>query len=198
MEVRIRYRDNRLDVFDTDAFTEPEPFGDANMLTDFELRFDRLGDTGLWLVAHSYDASPAYRDQTAEGDTPVARRKRGWRFLLAETGEVDRIESVAVGSEVALQRMSGELVDMVRLDETAAAWLPGADGMCAAEKAVGLFEVLMRATGGERTPEEVARMCGCSLALLMELQAALGTEGDGDEEQEDEDWMEGLGDEVSG
>ena len=197
MEVRIRYLDNRLDVFDTDAFTTPEPFGDANMLTDFELRFDRLGEAGLWLVAHSYDASPAYRDQTAEGETPVARRKRGWRFLLAETGEVDRIESVAVGSEVALQRMSGELVDMLRLDEAAAVWLPGADGMCAAEKAVGLFEVLTRATGGEKTPEEVARMCGCTLPLVTELQAVVGTENNEEEEQE-EQWMEGLDDEVSG
>lgn len=195
MEVRIRYRDNRLDVFDTDAFTKPEPFGDANMLTDFELRFDRLGETGLWLVAHSYDASPAYRDQTAEGETPVARRKRGWRFLLAETGEVDRIESVAVGSEVALQRMSGELVDMLRLDETAAAWLPGADGMCAAEKAVGLFEVLTRATGGEKTPEEVARMCGCTLPLVAELQTVVGA-ADDDDGEVDEQWLEGLDDEV--
>lgn len=196
MEVRVRYRDNRLDVFDTSAFTKAEPFGNANMLTDFEIRFDRLGVTGLWLVAHSYDASPAYRDAAAAEETPVAHRKRGWRFLLAEADEVEKVESVTVGSDLALLRVSGELVDMLRLDETAAAWLSGSDGMSAAEKLTGLFDVLTRATGGELTPEEVARRCGCSLPLMVELQAMLGAAGD-DEGQEDEDWMEGLDDEVS-
>ena len=36
MEIRIRYRNNRVDGFDTDTFTKSEPFGNANMLTDFE------------------------------------------------------------------------------------------------------------------------------------------------------------------
>ncbi len=57
MEIRIRYRNNRVDVFDADTFTKSEPFGNANMLTDFEVLFDQLGKTGIWLAAHSYDAS---------------------------------------------------------------------------------------------------------------------------------------------
>jgi hypothetical protein len=56
MDIRIRYRSNRIDVFDTDTFTKSEPFGNVNMLTDFEILFDQLGDTGIWLAAHSYDA----------------------------------------------------------------------------------------------------------------------------------------------
>ena len=42
MEIRIRYRSNRVDVFDTDTFTKSEPFSNANMLTDFEILFDQL------------------------------------------------------------------------------------------------------------------------------------------------------------
>ena len=56
MIVRITYDDQRLDVFDTSTFTAALPLGKANMLTNFEVRFDRLGEGGLWLAAHSYQA----------------------------------------------------------------------------------------------------------------------------------------------
>ena len=91
MDIRIRYRSNRIDVFDTDTFTKSEPFGNVNMLTDFEILFDQLGDTGIWLAAHSYDASQSYRGEAKDDSIPVAHRKKGWRFLLAESGEIDEI-----------------------------------------------------------------------------------------------------------
>lgn len=56
MIVKITYDDQRLDVFDTSTFTAALPLGKANMLTNFEVRFDRLGEGGLWLAAHSYQA----------------------------------------------------------------------------------------------------------------------------------------------
>lgn len=196
MKVQVRYRSNRVDVFDTDVFTKAEPFGNANMLTDFELRFDLLGETGIWLGAHSYDASPAYRDDEAAGEVPVARRKRGWRFLLADAGEVADVESVRIGGEVALQRICGELVDVLRLEETAAAWLSGCGGMALSQKCAALFEALDRAGAGGPTPDDTARMCGCSLALVRAVQAAQEAELEQEEDEEpDEGWMEGLDDE---
>ncbi len=56
MIVKVTYDDQRLDVFDTATFTSATPLGKSNMLTNFEVRFDTLGDGGLWMAAHSYQA----------------------------------------------------------------------------------------------------------------------------------------------
>lgn len=193
MVIRIRYRNNRIDVFDTDTFTKSEPFANANMLTNFEVQLDQLGTTGIWLAAHSYDANQGYRNDATDDAVPVAHRKKGWRFLLAEIEEVDQIESVSVGGDMALQRICGELVDVLKLDETAAAWIDGSDGLSAVEKIVSLLETLSRVCPADATQEDIARMCGCSLALantLRSLEVAVGEEADGEEPEEN--WMEGL------
>lgn len=190
MDIRIRYRNNRIDVFDTDTFTKSDPFGNANMLTDFEILFDQLGDTGIWLAAHSYDASQSYRGEAEDDSVPVAHRKMGWRFLLAESGEVDEIETVGIGGGIVLQRVCGELVDVLKLDETASAWISNSDGLSVADKAVGLFETLLGTVPTGTPPAEVARMCGCSMTLMSALQA-MGVANDEDDSEED-GWMEGL------
>ena len=59
MKIEMAYRNGRVDVFDTMSFTAPSPLGKGNALTNFELRFDELGETGLWLAAHHYDADPS-------------------------------------------------------------------------------------------------------------------------------------------
>lgn len=195
MEIRIRYRNNRVDVFDTDTFTKSEPFGNANMLTDFEILFDQLGKTGIWLAAHSYDANQSYRGDIPDDEIPVARRKKGWRFLLAESEEVADIETVSIGSDIALQRICGELVDMLRLDETASAWISNSDDLSEVDKAVALFEMFTRTAPAGAVPDDIARMCGCSLALVNTLQAmGVAPEEDGETEEEDgyDSWMEGL------
>ncbi|WP_182050362.1 hypothetical protein [Changpingibacter yushuensis] len=194
MDIRIRYRSNRIDVFDTDTFTKSEPFGNVNMLTDFEILFDQLGDTGIWLAAHSYDASQSYRGEAKDDSIPVAHRKKGWRFLLAESSEIDGIETVSIEGSIVLQRICGELVDVLKLDETASAWIGNSDSLAAVDKATELFETLLRSVPAGIPPEEVARMCGCSMALMSTLQAmGIAMDGDdGEEETEDGDWMEGL------
>lgn len=158
---------------------------------NFELLLDQLGETGVWLAAHSYDANPSYRGDAEIGSTPVARRRRGWRFLLAEGAEVDEIETVRIGGDMVLQRICGELVDVLRLDETACAWVDGSAGMSIARKVVALFEALSRVGPADAKREETARMCGCSLALVNALQSMGVSVGEGGEEAED-GWMEGL------
>lgn len=128
MKIQIRYKNNRLDIFDTSSFTKPEPFDDANMLTNFEVRVDELGNTGLWLIAHHYEVSEAIAKTADEGETPVARRKRGWRFLLAESGELPDIESLSIDGQTMLARIAGELADMVRFEQMCELWRPNAEG----------------------------------------------------------------------
>ena len=101
MRIEMAYRNGRVDVFDTMSFTAPSPLGKENALTNFELRFDELGKTGLWLAAHHYDVDPSGTEDCPDDETPIARRRRGWRFLLAEASELDELEWVAVDGEVA-------------------------------------------------------------------------------------------------
>lgn len=50
-------------------------------------------------------------------------RRRSWKFLFAEAGEVDKIESVSVGGTMLLHRVLGELVCIDILNDNAAIWL---------------------------------------------------------------------------
>lgn len=117
MIVKITYDDQRLDIFDTAAFTASVPFGKDCLLANFEVRFDLLGDDGLWVAAHSYQADKSVRQE--EGSIPVARRKRGWRFLLATAEELEHVELVVVDGEAIIKRVLGELVDLQAFDEAA-------------------------------------------------------------------------------
>ena len=187
MKVEIRYQDNRLDVFDTASFTKADPFDGQNMLTNFELRFDSLGDTGLWLTAHFYDAAESYSKKTKEGQTPVAHRKRGWRFLLAESGELDCAESVSVDGK------PGELVDMIRFDHMCSIWLTTSSGLPIVQQAVQLFDALCLAYPAYAADgEKVARFCGFSLNAINELREHAATSSEVSEE--DDDWMAGFSD----
>lgn len=120
MEIRIRYKDGHLDLFDTSMFTKSELFAGTNMPTEFVIETNGIEESGLWLSAHSYDAGQQEADAAAE---PVAFRKHGLKFLLAEAGEVDEVESVTVGGTMLLYRVLGELVCMEILNDSAAIWL---------------------------------------------------------------------------
>ena len=52
MIVKITYDDQRLDIFDTSTFTEAKPLGKHALVTNFEIRFDTIGEGGLWAEAH--------------------------------------------------------------------------------------------------------------------------------------------------
>lgn len=197
MRVQIRYANNRLDIFDTSSFTKPEPFEGTNMLTNFEVRVDELGNTGLWLVAHFYEIDDTYAQSAEEGETPVSRRRRGWRFLLAEASELETIESVSIDGQTTLMRMAGELADMVRLDQMSELWLPAYSGKPIAQRAVLLFDALCQAFPElAADTESVARMCGMSAQAIDELRDRTGL-FDANEEEDEDEWLETMYDETS-
>lgn len=190
MKVKIRYKSGRLDVFDTDTFTKSEPFPGTNMLTDFELELDTPREKGIWLSAHMYETGQV--DDEDANETPVARRRRGWCFLLAECGEVDDIESVRVDDDVVLQRIFGELVDVLKVDELAKAWITNSESMSTADKILVLFDIAPDADDAIDA-EERAEMCGCTFTLIKALHAMRKEKDDSDAvPEDDEDWMEGL------
>jgi hypothetical protein len=197
LKIEITYKSGKVDVFDTNTFTAPTPFSGSNMLTNFELQLDALGEGSLWLCAHSYDASATYREQACDGETPTAHRKRGWRFLLAEAGEVATIEEIVAEGEVVATRVLNELINTRRLNRMYATWL-GSSSASIAVRLVQLFDRLsvIAAIESGQTPAETASQCGCSLDLIYRLKAVTAQELQDAEDEEQENWMEGIEDEI--
>lgn len=196
MRVQIRYDNNRLDIFDTASFTRPEPFDGANMLTNFEVRVDALGNTGLWLMAHFYDAVDGSAKQAKDDEVPIGRRKRGWRFLLAEAAELPCIESVSIDGQMTLMRVAGELADMVRFEQMCELWLPPATGEGIAKRAVRLFDTLCTAFPEDSANEsEIARRCGFSQEAIDELRERTVVDIEPSEDTEEDDWLDNYTDE---
>lgn len=149
MIVKIAYDDQRLDVFDTSTFTAALPLGKANMLTNFEVRFDDMGEGGLWLAAHSYQICG---ERENEGDEiPVARRTKGWRFLLSSAEELEHVELVVVDGEAIIKRVLGRPIDLRRFDE-AAYECTGASSAGLHARIAELYEY-MRIISGEESPD---------------------------------------------
>lgn len=195
MRIEMAYRNGRVDVFDTMSFTAPSPLGKENALTNFELRFDELGNTGLWLAAHHYDVNPSDAESCPDDETPVARRRRGWRFLLAEASEIDELESVAVDGEVALVRVLGEMVDVEQLMRSARLWL-GTSNRSVAETIIQLFDVLSTVSQADCgiARDAIPRHCGCSEDLVYRLRAACPGQSPNETEtdKQEENWLEGF------
>ena len=195
MKIEMAYRNGRVDVFDTMSFTAPSPLGKGNALTNFELRFDELGKTGLWLAAHHYDVDPSGTEECPGDVAPVARRRRGWRFLLAEASELDELEWVAVDGEVALARILGEMVDVGQLMKSARLWL-GTPNRSVAETIVQLFDELSTVSQADCgiARDAIPRHCGCSEDLVYRLKAAHPEQSTNEAEtdNQEENWLEGF------
>ena len=184
MIVKITYDDKRLDVFDTSTFTQAMPLGKQNMLTNFEVRFDDIAFDGLWLAAHSYLADEAFKKEATEGEVPVARRTKGWRFLLASAEELDPVERGVGDGEAIGKRGLGALVDLQSFDEKAYECI-GSSSKGLHERIRELYLYLQKTTGEIEpyvpgVPRDVA-------AKVMSLGAEEAADYDIDEEWGDLD-----------
>lgn len=114
MIVKAYYSGGRIDVFDTDRMTDgvPQP---GNLLTNYTLDLSDVNGESLWLCSYYYEAAQAYKDEKGPKDLPVARRRDGWSFLLADAEDMQRLNRVTVDGETVLAQIAGELVDVSAL-----------------------------------------------------------------------------------
>lgn len=110
MIVKAYYSGGRIDVFDTDRMTDsvPQP---GNLLTNYALDLSDVNGESLWLCSYHYEAAQTYKDEKGPKDLPVARRRDGWSFLLADAEDMQRLNRVTLDGETVLAQMAGELVD---------------------------------------------------------------------------------------
>lgn len=80
MIIKPYYEDGSLNVFDTAGVAEALP----GALLDCELVLRGIEEDGLWLNVYTYAAGPGLDDVRGPASLPVARRREGWCFLLAD------------------------------------------------------------------------------------------------------------------
>lgn len=114
MIVKAYYSGGRIDVFDTDRMTDgvPQP---GNLLTNYALDLSDVNGESLWLCSYYYEAAQAYKDEKGPKGLPVARRRDGWSFLLADAEDMERLNRVTVDGETVLVQIAGELIDVTAL-----------------------------------------------------------------------------------
>lgn len=180
MIVKITYDDKRIDVFDTSTFTAALPLGKATMLTNFEVRFDCMEDGELWLAAHGYKTEGNDVDERDADAVPVAKRSKGWRFLLVSAAELGHVELIVVDGEAIVKRVCGELIDLQSFDEAAYECI-GSSAKGLHDRIYELYLYLRRTTGAAEV--SVPGVPGSVLARIVEMRQA--NEADGEAE---EDW----------
>ena len=188
MRVEIAY-ERRVEVFDTDRFTEAQPFSGRSMLADFTLEYEAAEKNGLWLTAHCYAANEAYRE--GGGDVPEARREKGWKFQLATPTEAGQIDSVVMDGSTVLARVFGELVDVAKVDRTSA--LFSGPGGSVVNRIVRLNDYL--ANADERLAASQALMAEAIGITPAVLEKAIESEAAQEIPLDDTEinWMEGYG-----
>lgn len=162
MIVKAYYSGGRIDVFDTDRMTDgiPQP---GNLLTNYALDLADVNGESLWLCSYYYEATEAYKDELGPKGLPVARRRDGWSFLVADADDLQRLNRVTLDGETVLIQIAGELVDATTL-----AW---ASEVEAFGSRIAQFPRLLEATGMEDVED-----LGIPLAVMPEF-APIGDKG---------------------
>lgn len=126
MIVKAYYTGGRIDVFDTDRMTDgiPQP---GNLLTNYSLDLADVNGESLWLCSYYYEAAEVYKEEPGPKGLPVARRRDGWSFLIADADDLQKLNRVTLDGETVLIQIAGELVDITALSwacETAEVRVP--------------------------------------------------------------------------
>lgn len=147
------------------------------MLTNLGLRVVALGNTGLWLVAHCHEAGEAYPKQAADVASSPPRPTISYPSR----------------ERVTLMRIEGEVASMIRLGQMCALRLSDGAGLCIAQYAVLLFDILCKAYSEELADDEaIARMCGPSARATDKLRESSSPLIEVEDEEGQGDWLQEL------
>lgn len=158
MIVKAYYSGGRIDVFDTDRMTDGIPQS-GNLLTNYTIDLADVGGESLWLCSYYYEAAEAYKEELGPKELPVARRRDGWSFLIADADDLQSLNRVTLDGETVLIQIAGELVDA-----SALAWAFETDAL---ETQIAEFPQLLKTIGADSIealgiPVDVLQRIACS------------------------------------
>ena len=88
----------------------------GNALTNYALEIsDARGGKALWLDCDYYEADKEYQNDLHPHGLPVARRRDGWSFVIADEADLKTLLKVSVDGEDVLVRQGDEFIDATRL-----------------------------------------------------------------------------------
>lgn len=116
MIIKTYYDDGHTDTFDTDHLTDASVLP-GNLLTNWSLDVqDAEGDLKtLVLSLYWHPVSTAGDMPVGPKGLPIARRRDGWSFVVADSEDLPHLTMAKADGEVVLLRAGGELVDCNRL-----------------------------------------------------------------------------------
>lgn len=116
MILKTYYDTGHTDTFDSDHLTDASMLR-GNLLTNWSLDIgDVRGDDGcLILSLYWYPVTGVGEMPDGPKDLPIARRREGWSFVVADSDDLHHLAMVKADGEVVLLRAGGELVDCNRL-----------------------------------------------------------------------------------
>lgn len=169
MIVKAYYPGGLVDVFDTDHFTEALPLR-GNLLTNYVLDWSgALSGGGIWMRAYWHETADEYRGVVDDAGLPVARRRDGWSFLMADAGDVAMLERLTLDGEIVLERIAGALVDAAALMRA----YDAADDLGPRAVSAHRYLEALQGDGGARDPEdEICRRMGMTFETWREIEAA--------------------------
>lgn len=96
------------------------------------------------------------KDESEPKGLPVARRRDGWSFLLADAEDMQRLNRITLDGETVLVQIAGELVDAAAL-----AWAYDCANVYA-PKAIAAFEYLSRVARSDQQGAAAFELMGLS------------------------------------
>ncbi|ACV22918.1 Uncharacterised protein [Slackia heliotrinireducens] len=169
MIVKAYYPGGLVDVFDTDHFTEALPLR-GNLLTNYVLDWSgALSGGGIWMRAYWHETADEYRGVVDDAGLPVARRRDGWSFLMADAGDVAMLERLTLDGEIVLERIAGALVDAAALMRA----YDAADDLGPRAVSAHRYLEALQGDGCAGDPEdEICRRMGMTFETWREIEAA--------------------------
>lgn len=193
MIIAVEFKNGRIKEFDTSAFTSGDALTSVdrnakNLMTEFELRLDKLMEDGLILDVFWYDIAKKARERELEGTADengnavsinTAQRRVGYSVTIVNKANLENISRIIVyrangtvqaawrqGSENWL--IQGSLFEAQRV-------LTYSDAMTTSlnAQASNVFSYLRRAHPSS-SEEEIAAMMGFPLDALEEIMGELG------------------------
>jgi hypothetical protein len=112
MNIRIYYEDGRVRSFSTDAQTTPDPFraeapqGSGNIMTEYNVRLDRLLEEGLFLDVNWHnllrDGAVDEADELWSQPLKVSHHEPGRRIRLASADAMMKMAKIVIDNETVV------------------------------------------------------------------------------------------------
>jgi hypothetical protein len=166
--LKTYYDTGHTDTFDSDHLTDASALR-GNMLTNWSLDVDdaRDGMGCLILNLYWYPVTGAGEMPVGPKGLPIARRRDGWSFVVADSDDLPHLIMAEVDGEVALLRAGDNLVDCNRLAHVSRI------SESFARQVVSARSWLMLASP-ESTESEICRTLGMSADAYEAIAGAAG------------------------